>query len=483
MRYNNNMKIIKFLVILVGVLFMASCHDDESFSNSTQHRLTFSVDTVKMDTVFSNVPSSTKSFWVYNRSGKGIRLASVRLKAGNQAGFRVNVDGTYLGQNMGYQTTGLEIRNKDSVRVFVEVTTTPNRSEDITLVEDKLVFKLESGAEQEVLLHAHTWDAISLTNLRVKNDTTIAASKPIIVYGGIKVDSMATLRIAAGTQLYFHANAGVDVYGRLLIEGTKEKEVLLRGDRLDRMFDYLPYNRVSGQWQGLHFHSSSYDNKIEYADINNTFDGIVADSSAVAQLKLHLEQSTIHNCQGYGLIANNSYILLSNVQITNTLNDCLQVNGGKVVINNSTLAQFYPFDGRRGAALRLSDANYAFESFSCSNTLITGYASDEVMITYRDAATPFSYEFTNCVLRTPKITTPDSVRFVRVVYENVGDTVAYGKGHFERIDTENLAYSFRLRKSSGAVDKADAATATTNDRKGVARDKLPDVGAYEYKED
>lgn len=54
----------------------------------------------------------------------------------------------------------------------------------------------------------------------------------------------------------------------------------MRGDRTDRMFDYLPYDRVSGQWQGIHLYSSSTQNSISYADIHSTMDGIVCDSAA-----------------------------------------------------------------------------------------------------------------------------------------------------------------------------------------------------------
>ena len=43
---------------------LASCADDESFSTSRGDVLSFSVDTLKMDTTFSNVPTPTRSFWV-----------------------------------------------------------------------------------------------------------------------------------------------------------------------------------------------------------------------------------------------------------------------------------------------------------------------------------------------------------------------------------------------------------------------------------
>lgn len=56
-----------------------SCSDDDSFTTSSNNLLTFSVDTIRMDTVFSKVPTSRRSLWVYNKSGDGIRCTSVRL--------------------------------------------------------------------------------------------------------------------------------------------------------------------------------------------------------------------------------------------------------------------------------------------------------------------------------------------------------------------------------------------------------------------
>ena len=64
-----NMKRKKgFLYILIGGMataFMVSCADDESFSSSRTDLLSFSTDTVSLDTTFSNVPTPTRSFWVY----------------------------------------------------------------------------------------------------------------------------------------------------------------------------------------------------------------------------------------------------------------------------------------------------------------------------------------------------------------------------------------------------------------------------------
>ena len=104
---------------ILSVTFFSACTDDDSFGTNRSDILTFSTDTVNMDTLFSTVPTSTYNFWVYNNSGDGIRLRKVRLQRGNQTGFRVNVDGEYLDNALGSQVSGIEIRKGDSIRVFV----------------------------------------------------------------------------------------------------------------------------------------------------------------------------------------------------------------------------------------------------------------------------------------------------------------------------------------------------------------------------
>jgi len=476
------MKVKFFLFITCVILFGAfatSCSEDDSFTVSPSHMLTFSTDTVKLDTVFSTVPSATRSFWVYNRSGDGIRCTSVRLERGNQTGFRVNVDGAYLGPTAGFQVPDIEIRDKDSIRVFVELTSTVNNGDKPQKVEDNLIFLLESGVQQKVNLNAFSWDATILRNPVVSNDSTISAQKPLVVYGGLTVAEGATLTISQGSTIYFHGDAGLNVYGTLLSEGTPENNVTLRGDRIDRMFDYLPYDRVSGQWQGLHFYEKSYNNQLLYTDIHSTFNGIVCDSADISKEKLLLQNSTIHNCQGHGLIAYNCLTRVYNSQITNTLGDCLSIHGGLCDVNNSTLAQFYPFDANRGVALRFSATKHPLHMFNCQNTLITGYSDDEVMGETGDETTVFVYQFDHCIMRTPEVEEDMKPQFTEVIFENPEDTITGGKKHFAKIDIDNLYYDFRLDTISPAVGAANPLTALPVDRNGRPRDDQPDIGCFE----
>lgn len=478
-------------ILFVAVVGLATaCNDDDTFTTSMDNKLTFSTDTVKMDTTFSKVPTPTKTFWVYNRSGNGLRLTNVRLAQGNQTGFRVNVDGVYLGQASGYQVNNLEVRSKDSIRVFVELTSPLSGTEEPKKVEDNLIFTLESGVQQKVNLNAFSWDAELWKNVEIKENTTIKTKKPIVIQGGIKVAEGATLTIGEGTTLYFSNKAGIDVYGQLKIEGTNAKEgaVTLRGDRLDWMFDYLKYDDVSGQWRGIHFYKTSYDNEITFADIHSTYNGIVCDSSNVDRQKLTIKQSNIHNCQGYGLLSTNCKVDVSNTLLSNALKDCVAVFGGRVTLSHCTLAQFYPFDGNRGAALRFGDNSgtqlYPLLQFDVYNSLITGFADDVIMGAFsKDAA--LNYRFDHCILRTTKEEKIDAAKYIEVEWEDKADTVQSGQKHFRLVDADKQRFDFHLRKASKAINKGYVLANGTSgtDRDGKQRTDVPDIGCYEYVEE
>lgn len=476
---------VLLVLVLVLSLVLGACSDNDSFTTSPSHMLTFSTDTISLDTVFSRIPTATRTFWVYNRSGDGLRCASVRLERGNQTGFRVNVDGIYLGSSQGFQTNEVEIRDKDSIRVFVELTSNANNAETPQLLEDNLVFTLESGVEQKVNLRGYTWDADIYGLLEIKSDTIISSTKPIVIQQGLRVDSGATLTVGAGTTLYFSQQAGADVYGRLVAEGTPGNDVVFRGDRIDRMFDYLPYDRVPGQWQGIRFHASSFDNSLNYTDIHSAYDGIVCDSSDTGRLKLKAANTTIHNCQGYGVTATSCMTDFYNCQITNTLRDCAAFYGGSATLRYCTIAQFYPFDSDRGSALYFANQSgtepMPLARFDVVNSLITGYADDVVTGSINPDAGA-AYSFAYCILRTVRPDTTQAAHFSNVAFEDIEDTAAItSTRHFRDINASRQYYDFHLDSLSTAIDSAlviDGYGAT--DRDGRQRDARPDIGCYEY---
>lgn len=482
------MKRLFFYIALFSAALFSACSDDDSFTTSRSDLLTFSCDTVNLDTIFSTIPTSTHTFWVYNNSSDGLRIRQVRLQRGNQTGFRVNVDGTYLDNTLGSVVNDLEIRKGDSIRVFVEITSGLTNTDTPQLVEDDLVFSLESGVEQKVNLRAYSWDAILCNNVVISHDSVISSIKPIVIRGGLRVDSGATLTINAPARMYFHDAAGIDVYGRLIVNsGATDTDVVFRGDRMDRMFAYLPYDRVSGQWKGIRIHSSSTGNTIYHADIHSGEYGIVCDSAAYDSLswRLALENVTIHNCKGPGLEAVNSNISIVNCQISNTLGDCVGIYGGSAFIAYCTLAQFYPFSGDRGVALRFTNyrdtTDIPLYLLECHNSIITGYADDELMGNAKDSTVVFGYYFANCLLRTPeneKLFSSDA--FSEIILEKPDDEIQ-GSKHFKLVDTDNLYYDFHLDSLSTARGKAQEIHLFPYDRDGVYRGETPDIGCYQYR--
>ena len=362
-------RIIYFLVLLT---ICVACQDDESFSTNTGLRLEFPADTLQFDTVFSQTPSSTYTFWIHNRNNDGIRLESVRLRRGNQSGFRINVDGIYLDNSNGSQTNDVEIAKKDSILVFVELTAPETRQLDPVLVEDDLIFTLESGVQQKLCLQAWSWDAQKWFSPVIAMDTVVSSRVPILIYGDLTVNEGVTLTIR-NMSLYFHDGAGLEVYGNLQTENC-----LLRGDRLDRMFSYLPYDHISGQWKGIHLYPSSTSNELIRTEIRNPQYGVICDSAALdtTQCRLRMEECIVHNCAGNGVEAANSYIRLENCQLTNTLGHCLSVSGGIGEISYCTLAQFYPFSADRGAALHFSNRLTPLLRFLLEGSIVTGYEDD-----------------------------------------------------------------------------------------------------------
>lgn len=406
-------------------------------------------------------------------------MSSVRLANGNQSGFRVNVDGSYLSGQQGFRVPDVEIRDNDSIRVFVELTSPLNHNEMPQVVEDELVFLHESGVEQSVPLRGCSWDALMYDTITILHDTTIQSDRPIVVRGRIRVAEGATLTIGAGTTLYMHSGAYIDVFGSLNIAGEVGNKVTIRGDRLDNMFDYLKYDEISGQWGGIRFTGTSRGNHITNADIHSPVIGIdvhIAEDS-VSMVDLALENTIIHNCKGFGISSTNASLSIINCQITNCMYDCLDINGGKTEILYSTIAQFYPFTASRGVALSFYNDISEYSSLILANSIVTGYSDDEIMIGNEVGSTNVcDFLLTNSIICTPPA---EGENIVDVIFEKPVDEVAQDK-HFRLVDLSNQKFDFHLSPSSTAIGKALPVVGIEYDIDGNKRSaETPSIGCYE----
>src|SRR5690625_7559569 len=88
-------RLYKYLPVgltIIVLTLLSSCRTDFETEISSGN-LEFSKDTVYLDTVFSNIISSTNNLKVYNRSKKDINIPSIRLGKGELSNYRLNVDG------------------------------------------------------------------------------------------------------------------------------------------------------------------------------------------------------------------------------------------------------------------------------------------------------------------------------------------------------------------------------------------------------
>ena len=111
------MKRYLYFTLTLGFLILwSSCRKDFEFSPSTGS-LQFSKDTVYLDTVFTNIGSSTYNLKVYNKSDNDISIPNVRLALGETSNYRLNVDGI-----AGKSFNNIEVLAKDSLYIFIEST-------------------------------------------------------------------------------------------------------------------------------------------------------------------------------------------------------------------------------------------------------------------------------------------------------------------------------------------------------------------------
>ena len=460
------------MTLLFPALF-CSCTDDNTFTADRGSVLKFSQDTIRFDTVFTGITSTTEDVQVYNRNSKGLRIKNVKLESGGTSGFMINVDG-----QSGTSIDDVQVLKEDSVFLFVKVNIPTSSSMEPTKITDAVIFTLESGVQQKVVLEASGQNMQALRAEVLKVDKEMTANElPYVIYDSLVVAKEASLCIKEGTTLYFHNGASLIVHGSLKIEGTQEKPVVIRGDRLDKMFPYLPYDRLENQWGGIRLSSTCKECTINYADIHSGNYGIICEG---IDGKLKIENSVIHNVSGYGLYLLDADALVANTQISNSKMDCVSIYGGKADFYHCTLAQFYPWKANRGHALYVSntmdDKQHPTESVNFYNCFVTGYADDEVY--GNPGEQTLNLNFYNCVLLTD---VSDATYFHDCIAESK-DSETYKQKNFKTFDTHAYIYDLRLDSASVAREKASTTYSALypTDRLGVERGEKPDAGCYQY---
>ena len=484
---------LKFLLPLLTLL-AAACSDYESFSDNPGFRLEFSQDTIAFDTLISTIPSSTKTLYAFNNNGNGMRITTIQLEGGAKSLFRVNVDGRYLADGIWHN---FEVLKHDSLVIRIEMTPPEVGTTEPLYFQDKLHFLLENGAQQTVVLSGGSIDAyIQRGGLIIDEDMMLLTDKAYVIYDSLVVNPGVTLTLTEGTRLMFHDKAALHVYGRLLVEGTLEKPVVLRGDRMDHMFDYLLYDNTPSRWEGVIIHHGSFGNVLTYCDLHSSLFGIICEDTEEVKPdetnpSVTLDCCILHNIGGDGLQFNNCVSKVTNTQISNTLGHTVNLNGGIHDFVYCTLAQFYPFVANRGDGLHLvssadGDEYGLLRRAHFINCVITGYGEDVIMGENIPQDGSCDYLLHHCFLNTPPV--DDEEHFVGCIFDRDKkkneEEKLVRQDNFVLFDTENFFYDFTPKDSSMIRSLADPnyIGLPQFDRLGVSRlaDDGPDAGCYEF---
>lgn len=460
------------VIVTALTLTMMSCIED-GFTTDRSAQPVFSVDTLDMGTIFTDQPSTTHRFTVYNRADKGINISNISITGDNRGLFRLNVDGF-----SGTEFANVEIRANDSIFVLVETTLPTNGLNTPVDITAKLEF-VTNGASSGVVLKATGRDVTRLHGKVFDTDATLTADRPYQIFDSLVVAKGATLTIEPGAELYFHDGSMMVVRGSLKARGECGKEITMAGDRTGYVAADIPFDIMSRQWTGLFFTSTSTDNELRYTHVCNTWQGVTvdgSDSEVGSEPSLTIVNSRLRNSQGYALEAVHARINAYGSEFAEAGQGAVLLHGGSHVFNHCTLANYYLFSALGGAILQLSHIDEDSDDGSgrqpvsalITNSIIYGLGRD---ISHGDL-TGTNVSLRRCLL---KSNGSDDDNFIDCLWDS--DPLFYTV-------REDYVFDYRLRDESPAIGAADpslTAAESLTDRLGNPRGSTPDLGAYVYK--
>ncbi len=479
------MKQLIYNIFFLLVLVVAHTSCEQRLTDDPNAYLTFSVDTLRFDTVFTAMQTPTLKFTVRNPQKEAVCVEAVTLQ-NNNGYFNINVDGETQLANM----QNMIIAGKDSIYVFVKANIDQQNQNNPVLVHNAIQFHLKGKMQaQSVVLEAYGQDVKVLKQHWFTNDTSyLHADKPYLVYDYLAVDTGKTLVIEAGTTIYMHDNAQLYCFGNLRAEGTVEQPIRVRGDRLDDMLVDVPYDYVAGRWGSVYLVQTDKSGVNEYVlnhiEVNSGIMGVVClNDDMNKKSMLQLTNSKLHNFTLYGLYLQNTDCEIVNSEISNCASYCVYLAGGQHHFVHNTIASYFAGSNIQSvsredvAAVYINNLSkqYAKTTAVFQNNVIAGVRENNVVL-----ATPlpdyYLGSFSHNYLRA------DSVHalFADNVFYQKNDTI-FRNTHFT---LDRGYYDFQLDSVSPARGIADKEIAQSYplDRLGNNRltDGAPDAGCYEW---
>ncbi len=507
--FKSNILGISLAASFLMIVIFSSCRKDFDTILSSGE-LSFSKDTVFLDTVFTNIGSSTYKLKVYNNSGNDISIPELALARGQNSMYRLNVDG-----EPGKTFEDIEILANDSIYVFIETTINYDEITD-PIYKDSIRFSGD-GKIQYVKLITLTKDAVFLfpskdsqgvketINIGIDedgndvdvtgfyledNELTFTNEKPYVIYGYCAVPEGKTLTIEAGANIHFHSNSGLIVNedATLIVEGELDNEVIFEGDRLEPSFSDVP-----GQWGVIWLREGSENHDINYAIIKNGSAGIICDAGEnLPSPVLNIRNTQIYNNSNFGILGRETNIKGENLVINNSGQASLAcIIGGTYNFTHCTFANYWSSSQRQFPSVFVNNYFSYIEGSQTiietrdlveanfSNCIIEGSNRIELMIDKVEAPV-FNYFFENSLIRFN-----DSSNLYSDIEEyNFEDTNHYIDNIFNGNPDFKEKYENELiiGEDSDANGKSNSqgTVDVPIDIMGVTRETPADIGAYQH---
>jgi hypothetical protein len=503
---------LKYLLYFFLALFLIfqSCNNDVFETVKSTGDLTFSRDTVFLDTVFTNISSSTRTLKIFNKSSNNITIPNIQLGRGENSFYRLNVDGLD-----GKSFENIDILAKDSIFVFIEATIdfdkviNPiytdsivfDKGDDlqdvklVTLVQDAhfLFPKRDAqGIKEKIILGTGPdGQEITVDGFYLDDNAVWTNDKSYVVYGYVGVNSNNSLIIEKGVRVHFHQNSGllVEKDGSLQVKGELNEEVVFEGDRLEPSF-----SEIAGQWGAIWLRAGSKNHIIDHALIKNSTIGILMDSiGSLSDPTLKISNSQIYNTSSFGLLGRTANIEGENLVIGNNGQSSLACTiGGTYNFTHTTIANYWNRSIRNIPAVlinnfvQFTDSNGSelilardLIAANFTNCIIEGNQNIEFFLEKTEGQA-FNYNFKNNLLKFDDINGDFSNNPLYdfddlTHYQN---NVINGMPVFK--DVQNNQYI--IGEESDAVNKADtnASLLIPLDILGIDRTINPDIGAYQH---
>lgn len=481
-------------ILAVTALTFSSCRKTQSFAHK-EVKLGLSADTIFLDTVFSQIGSSTRMLRVNNPTNEDIYIDRIYLAKGESSYYRLNVNGIST-----KDISNVELLANDSIVILIEVTADVGQSIEL-LYTDSIVFKTLGNVQDVDLVtlakDAHFYyptnelqlsDNITIPYSVLDCNTTWGPDKPHVVYGYVVVDDGCTLTIQPGTEVHFHYGSGLWVFtgGTLKIDPDnlghiENNPVIIQGDRLEP-----DYEDVAGQWGGIlggiFLQTGSYNNVIQNTLIKNSTVALRVDSTDAFVPNLFLSNTQILNSSRVGIYGGYSFIEAENVVVGNSGVYSLYALGGRYSFTHCTFAN-YAISSRNTPSIglfnyyELSDGSRSTRdivSAQFKNTIVYGSKQVEFGVGYEPSAA-LNFNFNTCILRLQE--NPIDQAFDRL------DPTLFTNCTLDEnpMFVNYQAFNYKLDSISPAIDAANMnfAQQVPLDILKVDRLTSPDIGAYE----